>query len=255
VAGVCIASLGLAWTFTIDFMTFAVSIFALFQIKSMPPSTDSDERPRLSLKSVHESLVYAWKRQELLGTYLVDFIAMIFAMPNALFPAIAVLFGGTKTLGWLYVAPAIGALIMTLFSAWTTRVKRHGACVVFAATIWGGAIACAGFSHSLIVLLTFLVIAGAADCVSGIFRTTIWNETIPDALRGRMAGLEMISYMSGPALGNTQMGLLASLTGTQMAISLGGMFCVLGVFLSVCCLPLFWRYQPEKSEVVELISS
>ena len=101
---------------------------------------------------------------------------MIFAMPNALFPAIAVIFGGTKTLGWLYAAPAIGAFFITILSAWTKKIKRHGAAVALAAIVWGVTIACVGLSHQLIWVLFFLILAGAADCVSGIFRKTIWND-------------------------------------------------------------------------------
>ena len=242
VAGICIASFGLAWTYALDFFTFLVSIIALSRIKRMAPAEDQ-ERP--SLKSVGVAIRYALGRQELIGTYVVDFVAMIFAMPNALYPALAVLFGGTKVLGWLYAAPAFGALMITVFSAWTKKVKRHGAAVATAAIFWGASIACVGMGHHLLWVLVFLSIAGAADCVSGIFRTTIWNETIPDKLRGRMASLEMISYMSGPLLGSAQVGFLASMTGIQMAILLGGTLCVTGVIVSIFLLPAFWRYRPS----------
>lgn len=95
------------------------------------------------------------------------------------------------------------------------------------------------------MVVFFLILAGAADCISGIFRTTIWNETIPDTLRGRMASLEMVSYMSGPLLGNAQVGFLASMTSTQFAIFIGGILCVVGVCLSVFLLPAFWKYHPS----------
>ena len=191
VAGVCIASFGLAWTFALDFLTFIFSIAALMQIKSIVPP-ENQEQP--SLKSVVVAIRYAVSRQELMGTYVIDFVAMIFAMPNALFPAMAVMLGGTKALGWLYAAPAIGALIITVFSAWTKKIKRHGAAVAIAAILWGSSIACVGLFSHLLMIVFLLILAGAADCVSGIFRTTIWNETIPDKLRGRMASLEMVSY-------------------------------------------------------------
>lgn len=243
VAGISIASLGLAWTFVFDFLTFLFSIGALSQIKSLAPA-EMQESP--SLKSVRASIQYAVSRQELLGTYIIDFFAMIFAMPNALFPAIAVIFGGTKALGWLYTAPAIGALFITVFSAWTKKIKRHGAAVALAAIFWGSFIACVGMSNKLIWVLLFLGLAGAADCVSGIFRTTIWNETIPDKFRGRMASLEMISYMSGPLLGSAQVGFLASMTSTQMAILVGGTLCVTSVILSIFFLPAFWKYARSE---------
>ena len=246
IAGISLASLGSAWTYLFDFLTFLFSILALTQIKSLAPA-ETEEQP--SLKSVRDAFRYAISRQELLGTYIIDFFAMVFAMPNALFPALALMFGGTKTLGFLYTAPAIGALLITVFSAWTKKIKHHGAAVAFAALMWGAFIACVGLSNQLIWILVFLALAGAADCVSGIFRTTIWNETIPDKLRGRMASLEMISYMSGPLLGSTQIGFLASMTSTQMAILIGGTLCMTFVILSILLLPTFWKYRRECSLV------
>lgn len=240
VAGFFIASLGLVWTFVIDGMTFVISIVALMQVKSIMPPEQQDKP---SLKSVWQALQYALTRQELIGTYVVDFFAMVFAMPNALFPALAVIYGGTKTLGWLYAAPAVGALMITTFSGWTQRIKRHGVAVAVAASLWGVFMACVGLSHQLYFILLFLMLAGAADSVSGIFRLTIWNETIPDKLRGRMASLEMISYMSGPLLGSAQVGFLAAFTGTQIAILIGGILCVVAVLFCVLCLPLFWKYH------------
>lgn len=249
VAGVSIASFGLPWTFAFDLLTFLLSICALSLIKSLPRA-ETLERP--SIKSIGVAIQYAVNRQELLGTYVVDFVAMVFAMPNALFPAIAVAYGGTRALGWLYAAPAIGALAITVFSGWTKNVKRHGAAVAIAAMMWGTAIACVGLSDKLVFMLFFLTLAGAADSVSGIFRTTMWNETIPDKLRGRMASLEMVSYMSGPLLGNAQVGFLASMTSTQVAILIGGTLCVTGVILSVFLLPAFWAYRQSGPEEAEL---
>jgi len=247
VAGICIASFGLASTYIFDFMTFLFSIIALARIKSQAPA-ETQERP--SIKSVFAAIHYAVGRQELLGTYLIDFVAMVFAMPNALFPAIAVAYGGSLALGWLYTAPAIGALFITIFSAWTKKIKRHGAAVALAAIMWGISIACVGMTSHLLGILFFLTLAGAADCVSGIFRTTIWNETIPDQLRGRMASLEMVSYMSGPLLGNAQVGFLASMTSTNIAILIGGTLCATAVILSIFLLPAFWKYHahsPQKT--------
>jgi MFS family permease len=242
-AGIAIANFGLTTTYLIDFATFAFSIAALLCIKSMGP-LEKQETP--SFKSVKEGIKYATSRQELLGTYIVDIAAMIFAWPNALFPAIAQAYSQTKVLGWLYSAPAIGALIVTIFSGWTLKVQRHGAAVIIAALCWGLSILAFGFSEQLLVVLFFLGLAGAADSVSGIFRSTIWNETIPDRLRGRMAGLEMISYMSGPLLGNAWAGFLASITGIDLAIIIGGSLCVTGVAFAALLLPRFWSYQSNN---------
>jgi MFS family permease len=243
IAGIFIASFGLPWTYAFDLFSFAISIIAISLIKAMPP-LEKQKPP--SLKSVSEAIRYAWSRPELLGTYVVDFAAMVFAMPNALFPAIAQSFGNTKLLGWLYSAPAIGAFILTLFSGWTRNIKRHGAAVICAAFLWGVSIVLFGIAHNPWGMLFFLVLAGAADSVSGIFRVTIWNETIPDTIRGRMASLEMISYMSGPLLGATQAGLMAAMFGLHQAIILGGVLCIIGVCLSAILLPGFWKYTKRS---------
>jgi MFS family permease len=244
-AGLLIANVGLAWTFAVDCLTFIISLIALSQIKYITPLSKQDPP---SFKSVMEALRYAVKRQELLGTYAVDMIAMIFGMPNALFPAVAESFGGAKVVGWLYSAPAIGALVITVFSAWTHKIKRHGAAVAYASIVWGLAITAFGFANTWIWAIVFLALAGAADSVSGIFRTTLWNETIPDRLRGRMASLEMISYMTGPLLGNAEAGLVASLTSTKVSIISGGILCIIGVILCVAFLPIFWGYRAGDSE-------
>lgn len=243
VAGLLIASVGVPWTFGIDFLTFMFSLWALSKIEKMKPLEQSQPP---SFKSILEAIRYAISRPELLGTYIVDIVAMIFGMPNALFPAVAESLGSVKMVGWLYSAPSIGALIATILSGWTKKVKRHGVGVVYSATIWGLAIIAFGLTKQWFWVIFFLAIAGAADCMSGIFRTTIWNQTIPDRIRGRMAGLEMISYMSGPLLGNAEAGLVASLTNTQISIVSGGLLCVLGVILCVFLLPGFWKYHSEK---------
>lgn len=243
-AGICIAQLGLAWTYSIDFLTFALSIVFLFRVKyqAIIPAEN-----KINFKAVHEALHYAVKKPVLLGTYLVDFVAMVSAMPNALFPAIALSYGGTKALGWLYSAPAIGALLITLMSGWAKHVHRHGAAVGLAAMMWGTSIAMIGFMGNLLGIIVCLIFAGLADSISGMFRMTIWNETIPSGIRGRMASLEVISYSSGPLIGNAQAGFLASFAGVQMAVMLGGMFCVIGVIMCLALLPGFWQYRKQDS--------
>ncbi|MBS0290476.1 MAG: MFS transporter [Proteobacteria bacterium] len=248
VAGLCISYFGLSLTYTVDCLTFVLSIAALSRIKSYI-ALGAENREQFSFKTIKEAITYAISRQELLGTYFVDFFAMVFAMPNALFPAMAKIYGGTKILGWFYSAPAVGSLIITLFSGWSYKIKRHGAAVILAATLWGLAMMCVGLSSHLFFILFFLVLAGAADAVSGIYRVTIWNETIPDSIRGRMASLEMISYMSGPLLGNAQAGLMASRFGTQKAITLGAGLCIAGVMLCFILLPQFWRYRRQSHDV------
>ena len=238
--GVLIAAAGLGAAYAFDIATFFVSLVLLSLMRAVPPPEDA-ERP--SLKGIVEGLRYAVSRQELLGTYTVDVIAMFFGMPMALFPALAQGFGGPRALGFLYAAPEVGALIATLTSGWSSRVRRHGVAVCLAAAGWGGGIILLGFAPGLTWALVALAIAGFCDMISGIFRMVIWNQTIPDRLRGRLAGIEQISYSTGPTLGNVEAGVVASLAGIRASIASGGILCVAGVGVAAFFLKGFWRYD------------
>jgi MFS family permease len=213
----------------------------------MPPATDA---AKPGLRSIVEGLDYARRRPELIGTYVVDIVAMTFAMPTALFPALAQTWGGPAAAGWLYAAMPFGSFVTMIFSGWSKKVSRRGAAVVLAAAAWGVAVVALGHAGSLATALVCLALAGAADAVSGLFRMTIWNETIPAHLRGRLAGVEMISYMTGPLLGNARAGWMASLRSTRFSIVGGGWICLAGVLLCIPLLPKFWRYRPSDSAVL-----
>lgn len=243
--GVLVATVGLPATYGIDVATFAVSLLALRAMRAVPPPPDAE---RASVRRVLEGLRYARSRPELMGTYLIDMVAMFFGMPMALFPAIAAHEGGPGVLGLLYSAPAVGALIAASTSGWSHRVHRHGMAVVLSAIGWGLAIALFGLSP-LPVALGFLALAGGADMLSGIFRSTIWNQTIPDSLRGRLASIELLSYSSGPTLGNLESGAVASIFNVRVSVVSGGILCVAGTVLMAALLPAF-RHYDERSSVI-----
>jgi len=238
--GVLLATVGLATTYAVDTATFVVSLAALRMMRAVPPPPEA-EPP--SLRRIAEGLRYAGSRQELMGTYIVDIVAMFFGMPMALFPAAATHLGGPGVLGLLYAAPAVGSLLATVTSGWTAHVHRHGAAVCVAAAVWGAGIVVFGLAPGLGLALAGLVLAGAADMISGIFRTVIWNQTIPDHLRGRLAGIEQVSYSTGPLLGNVESGVVASLASLRAAIVSGGVLCIAGVAVAALALPAFWRYD------------
>ena len=244
-AGVLIATIGLPGVFAIDIATFLVSLTALTMMRAVPPPPDA-ERP--SLKRIAEGFRYAWSRPELVGTYGVDMVAMFFGMPQALFPALANKFGGAGVLGLLYAAPSAGSLVATVTSGWTSRVHRHGLGVIIAAAAWGVGIIVLGVAPWLWLALGALAFAGAADMVSGIFRSTIWNQTIPDRLRGRLAGIEQVSYSSGPLLGDLEAGVVGAIAGVRASIISGGILCVIGVGVAALLLPAFRRYDARTFE-------
>lgn len=241
-AGILLANIGLTLTFLIDVCSFIFSLFCL--LRTHIPTLSSNAATDSIWTSLKEGCRYAKSRQELMGSYWVDFVAMIFGMPIALIPAIVTELHAPFSLGFFYSAPAVGALIISCFSQWTTKIQHHGRGIAIAATCWGISILLFGlFYHQLWLGLFFFALAGAADEISAIFRSTLWNETIPASYRGRLAGIEMISYLSGPKLGDAEAGFIASLFGVGFSIISGGVLCLAGV--GICCLlmPQFWHYR------------
>ncbi|MEO8899279.1 MAG: MFS transporter [Candidatus Dormibacter sp.] len=240
VAGVLIATVGLPVTYGVDVATFAASLLALTMMRAVPPPQGAE---RVSIRSSLVGLRYARRRQDLLGSYVVDMNAMFFGMPMALFPQIATTYGGPAVLGLLYTAPSVGSLLASITSGWTRSIRRHGRAIGVAAATWGLAIVGFGLAPALWSALLALAIAGAADMISGLFRMTMWNQTIPDEMRGRLAGIEMISYSSGPALGNLESGIVGALAGVRTSVVSGGVLCVIGTAVLCAVLPRFWNYR------------
>ncbi len=241
-AGILVGTFGAAFAYTVDLITFIATLFAVFMIRAVPPPANA-EAP--SLKTIREGIRYAFSRQDLLGTYLIDINAMLFGMPKALFPALAVKYGGA-TVGLFHAAFAFGAFIAGLTSGWTKHIYRHGLTITIAAGIWGIAIVLFGLTETLWIGLVFLAVAGFSDMISGIFRGTIWNQTIPNKLRGRLAGVEMISYLTGPMLGDAEAGIVAHYFDVKTSIVSGGILCVVGTIILAIALPKFIRYDSRE---------
>ena len=245
IGGVIISTFSVSAGFAVDIGTFLISLFFLTRVKSVP-ATDGRQKP--SLAGLFEGLRYAFSRQDLLGTYLIDMAAMFLAMPNALFPFWADQLHAPRALGLLYAAGMIGALIVTLTSGWIKNFRFHGRAILLAAIGWGAAIACAGLAHSLPLVVFFLALAGASDMVSGLFRSAIWNQTIPDQLRGRLAGIELLSYSVGPLAGQLRAATIASVTSLSFSVTSGGVICVIAVILLASSLPKLRNYDVETNE-------
>ncbi len=242
VAGVIATQLSPAVAYGIDLVTFVASLVAVFMLRFVPPPENA-ERP--SIAAIKRAWKYAFSREELVGTYFIDIAAMFFAFPQALYPALAVVYGD-KYVGFFPAAIAVGALSASLTSGWTKNVQRHGLMVIIAAVLWGVAILCFGFVDSLVPALIFLVAAGFFDMISGIFRGSIWNQTIPNFLRGRLASIEMMSYLTGPMLGSAKMGIVAERFGVKSALISGGILCIIAVIGAALFLPKFAAYDGRE---------
>lgn len=252
VGGVLIGAAGLSAAYGFDVATFAVSLVALGLMRAVPPP---ETAPPSSIRAVADGLRYAWSRPEILGTYGVDIVAMFFGMPMALFPALAQQFGGGTALGLLYAAPSIGSFLASATSGWVSRVSRHGAAVCIAAAGWGAGIVLLAFAPNLALAVASLAFAGFCDMLSGLFRGVIWNQSIPDRLRGRLAAINQISYSTGPLLGNVESGVASALIGLRGAIWSGGLLCIVGVGAAMALLPGFWRYVGARGPQVATAST
>jgi len=245
VGGLLVATYGASAGYLVDCLTFAISLSLLARIKSVPPLI---ARTAPSIQSLVEGIRYAFSRKDLLGTYFVDLAAMFLAMPMALFPFWADEIGAPWALGLFYSSITAGAVVVTIFSGWMRHYPKHGRAVVFGALGWGVAIAFAGTSNSLVIVITCLVIAGAFDQVSALFRGFIWNQSIPDELRGRLAGIEMLSYLLGPLGGQARAGGMAAMTSLRFSVVGGGLMCFGFVIAIAAVMPAFRNYDVNKNE-------
>ena len=245
IGGILISTFSISVGYMADIATFIISLALLLRVRNVPASPEA-EKP--SLAGLIEGVRYAFNRQDLLGTYLIDLAAMFFAMPTALIPFWADQLGTPWALGFLYAAGTVGSVAVTLTSGWTKHYRFHGRAVILAALGWGAAIALAGISHSLYLVLFFLAAAGAADMVSALFRGTIWNQTIPDGFRGRLAGIELLSYSIGPLAGQMRAASMAAVTSLNFSVTFGGVLCILSVGILAIFLPKFRKYDAETNE-------
>lgn len=248
VAGGVLASADVRLAYGLDVASFAVSLVVFLRMTPLPRlAAEITPGVRATLASVGDGLRYAAGRRDLLGTYLIDTIAMMTAMPTALFPFYAALLHAPHAVGLLYAADSVGGLLAGALSGWVRHVHRHALAIILAAIGWGVAMLLAGLMPNLLLVLLFLAAAGAADMLSGTFRSAIWNQTIPDELRGRLAGIELLSYSIGPTLGNARAGFMA-VRGVRFSISAGGALCIGGVALAAAVLPGFRRYDARTDE-------
>jgi MFS family permease len=245
--GVLIGTLGLTTTYAFDLATFVAGIAGILALPAIAPVADAD---RPSVRSVVEGFRYVRRQPVVLGFMLVDVNAMVFGMPMALFPAIAThKYGDATLVGYLYAAPYAGALVSSIASGWIPHVRRQGLAVAIAAAAWGVAIAAFGFADTFWLGLVLLAVAGGADNISAVFRSTIMLSATPEAMRGRLTGIEFMQVASAPTLGNVEAGVVASLTSLRFSIVSGGIACVAGTILVALAFPALLRYDAKRDKL------
>jgi MFS family permease len=241
--GLFAVAFGPGSVYTLNVVTFSVSLYLLYSLHATPPPELSGEGV---MESMRDGIRYARSRPDIVGTYIVDLLAMILAFPIVMLPFVAARFHESYALAILYCGLPVGALIATLTSRWTRHIHRYGRAIVVAAALWGLGIALFGDSSTLWLVVLGLGVAGAADSISGIFRNTMWNESIPPDVRGRMAGIEMISYSLGPTAGQFRAGVMAAWTTLRFSLTVGGLACTGSVGVVAAALPSLWSFDARS---------
>ena len=238
--GLVAVGAGPGFVYGANLVTFAISLYLLSGLAHQLAPTSLDDNDRAALRA---GVSFLKSRPDIVGTYIIDLLAMTFAFPVAMLPFVAARFHSTYALSLLYCGLPAGALVFTLISGWTKRVHHYGRAVVASAAVWGLDIAIFGYFSSLWLVLGGLAIAGGADSLSGIFRSTMWNESIPPDIRGRMAGMEMISYSFGPTAGQFRAGVMAAWTSLRFSLTFGGLACSGSVGVVGAALPSLWQFD------------
>jgi MFS family permease len=249
--GVLAAAPGPWLVYALDAAGFTVSFVMLSRLPKLPPAREDAAEPAPALREILVGLRYAVGRRDLLGSYLADLSAMIFAYPNAMLPFLAAQLHAPWSTGLMFAAPSAGAFCVSATSGWMPRVRRHGLAIALAAAGWGLAMALAGLAPDVYVALACLAVAGGADECSAVFRDTMWKQSIPDHLRGRMAGIELLSYAAGPPAGQLRSGAVAAVTSVRFSLASGGLACVAAVACVAAALPAFRRYTAPAPTAAE----
>lgn len=244
-AGLLIARYSLPFTYVAEAVAFTAAAFTLLWVGPLRPEGGGRA---VSMSSIREGLTYLRGQPLLQSGFLIDLNAMIFGMPHALFPALGTeIFGGdATTVGLLYAAPGMGALIAALTSGWVSAVSRRGRVVVIAVVVWGLAITIFGLISYLPFALVLLAVAGGADVVSAVFRNTILQLVVPDALRGRLSAVHTAVVGGGPRLGDLEAGAVAALTSVRFSVVSGGIACVIGALAIARFMPQLWAYEDRS---------
>lgn len=250
IGGLAAVSLGPWSVYAANLTTFTLSLFLL---RSLTKSENEREAEGTHRDAITAGLSYAKSRPDIVGTYIVDLLAMFLAFPIVMLPFVAERFHFRFTLSLLYCAVPLGAVIGTMTASWTKKIHHYGRWITAAAATWGFGIAVFGYSNSLVLVLLGLMVAGFADAISGIFRMTMWNESIPPSVRGRMAGIEMISYAVGPTAGQFRAGAMAAWTSLRFSLTFGGLACSGAVASVALALPSLWKFDARTDKNVELV--
>jgi len=254
IGGLVIAQLGFAPTYEIVIACSALGLLTILLMRKVPLASRGG--PPLSLQAMADGVSYLRKERVLFASFAIDFEAMVFGMPRVAFPALAIGFfhGGAGTYGLLAAAPATGAIVAGFVSGWTANVRRPGLGIIVSVLVWGCAIAMVGVVPILALAIVMLTVAGAADLVSGIYRNTILQTSVPDEMRGRMTAVLFGMANGGNRVGDAETGAAAAIGGARFAVWSGGVACILGALYFVARVPSLLRYDQQRAIAARIAS-
>ncbi|HEY4096427.1 MAG TPA: MFS transporter [Baekduia sp.] len=247
IGGLLIGALGLGSAYLVDALSCLAIFAAVWAMSPQPPGGDVVEHEPV-LQAIGEGLRFVRRNQALMGSFAMDLVAMTFGMPRALFPvlSVSVYHAGATGTGLLFAGVAAGATVAALTTGWLAHTRRLGRVVILAVAAWGLAIALAGLAGSLWVAAGLLALAGAADSISAVCRSSINQSVTPDHLRGRMSSVFSLVVTSGPRLGDVESGSVAALGGVRFSVVSGGLACVAGVGVIMLAFPALLRYDHDE---------
>jgi len=239
-------AVGLPIAYAIDAVLFSITLWATWRLPPLPPENGLGGARSVGLRSIVEGVRFLATTPVLVLSFLIDIVAMVLAMPRALFPEVAeVRFGGGAAIGWLYSAIAIGSVIGGVTSGWIGRVRRQGMALVAAVIGWGLAVALAGLAHQLWLMVALLAVAGGMDLISAVYRQTMLQLIAPDAMRGRLQGVFTAVVAGGPRLGDLRAGAMAAVWGTTVSWVSGGIAAAVVALVVALAFPALLRY-PQR---------
>ena len=249
VGGVVIATLGVPWVYAFNAVTFLVVIWALQAMRGVPVRS-AEERTEVSVKAALDGLRFVFQNPLIRSTMLLDFFATFFSSATALLPIFAqdILHVGANGYGWLYAAPAVGAILTgVVLVRWVEHIRRRGTVLLWAIVVYGLATVGFGLSRWFWLTFFFLAVTGAADMVSAVLRNIIRQLATPDHLRGRMTSVNMVFFLGGPQLGEMEAGLVAHGFGAPFSVISGGVACMAVTGWTAAATPMLRRYRKEDA--------
>ena len=251
-AGLVIAHSGVGAAYLINALSFLFVIVALLLMRGLPAWKPSAQglREDLSVKAAMEGLRFVMTSPLIRSTMLLDFFATFFASATALLPIFAqdVLHVGARGYGWLFAAPAVGSLCMSLVMVpLVEKIRRRGPSIVVAVIGHGVATIVFGFSRAFWLTFLCLALIGATDTVSTVLRNVIRQLETPDRLRGRMMGVNMVFFQGGPQLGELEAGTVANFWGAPLSVITGGIGCVIATVWIAAATPTLRRYHADDA--------